>query len=69
MRSSDFLLLFFIIYDILITWLFCYIWWKTRDCSLKKDVYINDLQLELAKTRGMCYSKLEEDNNGGKRTN
>ena len=69
MRSSDFLLLFFIIYDVIITWLFIYIWWNTREVSLKKDSYINDIQLELAKTRGMCYSTIKEDNNGGKRVN
>lgn len=69
MRSSDFLLLFFIIYDVIITWIFLYIWWETRKRSNKKDSLIYDLNNELAKTRGMCYSKTKEDNDGGKRTN
>ena len=51
MKSSDFLLLFFIIYDVLATWLFIYIWWKTREYSIKKSDYINDLENELAKMR------------------
>ena len=67
MESSDFLLLFFIIYDVIVTWIFFYIWWNTRKRSQQKSNYINDLELELAKVRGMCYSKLEEDNDGGKR--
>lgn len=67
MRSSDFLLLFFIIYDVIITWIFFYIWWNIRKRSQQKSNYINDLELELEKIRGMCYSKLKEDNDGGKR--
>ena len=51
MGSSDFLLLFFIIYDFIITGLFLFIWLKTKEISNKKDVYIEELFLELAKTR------------------
>ena len=67
MRSSDFLLLFFIIYDVIITILFLFIWTKTLEKSYKKDVYIDELFLELEKAREKCYSKNKEDNNGGKR--
>ena len=69
MRSSDFLLLFFIIYDVIITWLFLFIWLETKERSNKKDVYIQELHLELAKAREKCYSKNKEDSYGGKRTN
>lgn len=69
MRSSDFLLLFFIIYDVIITCLFFYIWCNTLKRSREKDVYIDELHLELAKAREKCYSKIKEDNDGGKRTN
>ena len=69
MRSSDFLLLFFIIYDAIITWLFLFIWWKTKERSNEKDVYIEELHLELAKAREKCYSKNKEDKYGGKRVN
>ncbi|MBO7043824.1 hypothetical protein J6W34_04725 [bacterium] len=69
MRSSDFLLLFFITYDVIITWIFFYIWWNTRKRSNEKDIYIDELHLELEKAREKCYSKIKEDNDGGKRTN
>ena len=51
MRGATFLLLFFIIYDVIITWLFFYIWWRTRCRSNEKDSLINDLSNELAKLR------------------
>lgn len=69
MKSSDFLLLFFIIYDVIITLVFFFIWTETRERSNKKDVYIDELHFELEKAREKCYSRLEEDNNGGKRIN
>lgn len=49
MRGVEFMLLFFIIYDAIITWLFFYIWWNTRKRSNEKDDLINDLNNELAK--------------------
>lgn len=51
MRGVEFMLLFFIIYDVIATWLFIYIWWNTRKRSNKKDDLINDLNNELAKIR------------------
>ena len=66
MRSSDFLLLFFIIYDVIITWIFLFIWLETKERSNKKDVYIDELHLELAKAREKCYSKNKEDSYGNK---
>ena len=69
MRSSDFILLFFIIYDAVLTWLFFFIYWRTKERNIEQSSYINDLELELAKMREKCYSKTKEDNDGGKRTN
>ena len=43
------MLLFFIIYDVIITWLFFYIWWNTFKRSNEKDGLIDDLNNELAK--------------------
>ena len=51
MRGVDFLLLFFIIYDVLITWLFFYIWNKTREISEEKTKYIDELLYEIGKLR------------------
>lgn len=51
MKSSDLCLLFFIIYDVIITWLFLYIWLKTRAISIEKSKYIDELLFELAKAR------------------
>ena len=49
MGGVEFMLLFFIIYDVIITWLFFHIWWKTRSLSNEKDDLIDDLNNELAK--------------------
>lgn len=51
MESRDFILLFFIIYDVIITWLFFYIWNKTRESSEKKTRYIDELLYEIGKLR------------------
>lgn len=51
MESRDFILLFFIIYDIIITWIFFYIWNKTRIMSEDKSRYIDELLYELGKLR------------------
>ena len=51
MRGVEFMLLFFIVYDVVITWIFFYIWWETRKRSIKKDDLIDDLSNELAKIR------------------
>lgn len=51
MESRDFILLFFIIYDIIITWLFLYIWNKTRKLSEAKSKYIDELLYEIGKLR------------------
>ena len=60
MRGATFLLLFFIIYDVIITWLFFYIWWRTRCRSNEKDSLINDLSNELAKLRKKWYFRVKE---------
>lgn len=49
MRGVEFMLFFFIIYDVIITWVFFYIWWNARKRSNEKDNLINDLNNELAK--------------------
>lgn len=51
MESRDFILLFFIIYDVIITWLFFYIWSKTRRASEEKTRYIDELLYEIGKLR------------------
>lgn len=51
MKSRDFILLFFIIYDVIITWLFFYIWSKTRKLSEEKTRYIDELLYEIGKLR------------------
>ena len=60
MRGVDFLLLFFIIYDVIITWLFFYIWWNTRKRSNEKDSLIDDLNNELEKIHKRGYVSLKE---------
>ena len=51
MRGVEFLLLFFIIYDVIITWIFIYIWNKTRKISEEKTKYIDELLYEIGKLR------------------
>ena len=51
MRNSDLLLFFFIIYDIIITFVFLWIWNKTKEISNKKDKYIEELIHERDKIR------------------
>lgn len=51
MRGVDFALLFFIIYDVIITWVFYYIYSNTKRRSDDKDKYIDELLFELAKAR------------------
>lgn len=51
MESRDFILLFFIIYDVIITWIFMYIWNKTRKLSEEKTKYIDELLYEIGKLR------------------
>lgn len=49
MGGVNFLLLFFIIYDFIVTCLFLYVWLKTLKRSNEKDDLIDDLNNELAK--------------------
>ena len=51
MRGVDFALLFFIIYDVIVTWIFYYIYSKTKERSNEKDKYIDELLFELEKAR------------------
>lgn len=51
MESRDFILLFFIIYDVIMTWIFIYIWSKTRRLSEEKTRYIDELLYEIGKLR------------------
>lgn len=51
MESRDFILLFFIIYNIITTLLFLYIWDTTREISEKKTKYIDELLYEIGKLR------------------
>lgn len=51
MESRDFILLFFIIYDVIITWIFIYIWNKARRLSEEKTRYIDELLYEIGKLR------------------
>lgn len=51
MRGVDFILLFFVIYDVIISWIFYYIYSETRKRSNEKDKYIDELLFELEKAR------------------
>lgn len=51
MRGVEFLLLFFIIYNIITTLIFLHIWDKTREISEKKTKYIDELLYEIGKLR------------------
>lgn len=61
MKSSEFLLLFFIIYSGIITILFLLIIYKLRKDNVKLDEYNEELNFELVKLRGKCYSKNKEE--------
>lgn len=49
MRGVEFSLLFFIVYDIVITWILFYLLWKMKSQNDEKDELIDDLYNELAK--------------------
>lgn len=57
MKSSDIMLLFFIIYDIVITIVFIIKYMKIRDRYNELDKYNEELFFEVAKLRQKCYSK------------
>ena len=51
MESRDFILLFFIIYSIITSLVFIYVWDKTRRISEEKTRYIDELLYEIGKLR------------------
>ena len=59
MKSSDLVLLFFIIYNIVITIVFTIKYLKIREEYNKIDKYNEELFFEVAKLRQKCYSKDE----------
>ena len=59
MKSSDLVLLFFIIYDTVITIIFTYKYLKFKEEYNKLDKYNEELFFEVAKLRQKCYSKDE----------
>ena len=66
MESRDLILLFFIIYSIITSLIFIYIWDKTRRISESKSEYIDELLYEIGKLRvdkkrKKWYLILEED--------
>ena len=61
MKSSDILLLFFIIYDIVITIVFTFKYLKIKEEYDKIDKYNEELFFEVAKLRQKCYSKDKEE--------
>ena len=56
-----FLLLFFIIYDLIITTIFLIITFNMKRKENERELYIDELQLELVKAREKCYSKNKEE--------
>ena len=48
MRNSDLLLFFFIIYDVIITIILCYVYYEMKEVIDSKDEYIQDLHFQLA---------------------
>jgi len=61
MKSSDFLLLFFIIYDAVITIIYLFFIYHFRKEYNKIDKYNEELFFEVAKLRQKCYSKNKEE--------
>ena len=51
MEGRDLILLFFIIYSIITSLIFIYIWDKTRRISEEKTKYIDELLYEIGKLR------------------
>ena len=51
MKSSDFLLLFLIIYNIFLTFIFLIKFYKFKRVNSENDKYIEELIFELAKMR------------------
>lgn len=51
MEGRDLILLFFIIYSIITSLIFIYIWDKTRRISESKSEYIDELLYEIGKLR------------------
>lgn len=61
MKNSDFMLFFFILYDIIITIIFAISYYKVKVEYNKLDKYNEELNFELAKERRKCYSKSKEE--------
>ena len=59
MKSSDLVLLFFILYDFIITIMYLIFVYKMRSEYNKLDKYNEELFFEVAKLRQKCYSKDE----------
>lgn len=59
MKSSDLVLLFFILYDSIITIIYLISIYKMRREYNKLDKYNEELFFEVAKLRQKCYSKDE----------
>ena len=59
MKSSDLVLLFFILYDGIITIIYLISIYKMRSEYNKLDKYNEELFFEVAKLRQKCYSKDE----------
>lgn len=59
MKSSDLVLLFFILYDFIITIIYLISIYKMRIEYNKLDKYNEELFFEVAKLRQKCYSKDE----------
>ena len=57
MKSSDLVLLFFILYDSIITIIYLISIYKMRREYNKLDKYNEELFFEVAKLRQKCYSK------------
>ena len=61
MKNSDVLLFFLFIYDIVITIIFSYKYFKMKLEYSKLDKYNEELNFELAKMNRKCYSKDKEE--------
>ena len=60
MKSSDLVLLFFVLYDFIITIIYLIFVYRMRREYNKLDKYNEELFFEVAKLRQKCYSKDKE---------
>lgn len=61
MGGKDILLLFFIIYDVIITFLFMGIICDLKDKASKREKYLDEILIELEKARRKWYPYIKED--------